>query len=60
MAGWIFIHLRHWAALTKPYCAYNIKLDMPVRSTLLDDFGINATDRINRNISIFEIIESQL
>ena len=39
MAGWIFIHLRHRAALTKPHCAYNQKLGAPVCSTLLDDFG---------------------
>ena len=38
--GWIFIHLRHWAALSKLHCAYNQKLGMPIHSTLLDDFGI--------------------
>ena len=36
--GWIFIHLRHRAALTKPHYAYSQKLGAPVRSTLLDDF----------------------
>ena len=39
-AGWIFIHLHHPAALSKPHCAYNQKLGAPVRSTLLDDFGV--------------------
>ena len=39
-AGWIFIHLRHRAALTKLHCAYNQKLGVPVRSFLLDDFGL--------------------
>ena len=38
-AVWIFIHLRHQAALTKPHFAYNQKLGAPVHSTLLDDFG---------------------
>ena len=38
-AGWIFIHLRHRAALTKPHCAYNQKLGAHIRSILLDDFA---------------------
>ena len=38
-ASWIFIHLHHWAALTKLHCAYNQKLGAPICSTLLDDFG---------------------
>ena len=44
-AGWIFIHLRHWAALTKPHCAYNQKLGVPVRSTLLDDFAMYVANK---------------
>ena len=43
MAGWIFIHLCHRAALTQPHCAYNQNFGAPIRSTLLDDFVfINA------------------
>ena len=39
MAGCIFIHLCHRAALSQPHCAYNQKFGAPVGSTLLDDFG---------------------
>ena len=43
--GWLdFIHLRHWAALSKPHCAYTQKLGAPVRSTLLYDFGMQVQE----------------
>ena len=51
-AGWIFIHLCHQAALTKPHCAYNQKLGAPIRSTLLDDFETNT-----KTISMIELIK---
>ena len=43
MAGWIFIHLCHWAVLTQPHCAYNQKLGAPIHSTLLYDFEYHNT-----------------
>ena len=48
MAGWIFIHLGHRAALTQPHCEYNHKLGAPVRSTLLDYFadGVASLQRL--------------
>ena len=46
--GWLdFIHLRHWAALSKPHCAYTQKLGTPVCSTLLYDFELSTYLQIN-------------
>ena len=40
MAGCIFIHLRHRAALSQPHCAFNQNFGVPIRSAFLDDFEV--------------------